>query len=103
MSIKLYTTTSDPASIQGIQTEDENILFTAGTEEAIAVSLKELFNEVINSVSSSIEAESTLTVEVSGSISYKAKGGASVGIFNIGGESGEANTMKVSLTTTIKP
>ena len=104
MSLKLYTTTFDPNSVESIQTEDEEILMTAGEDrEAIAISLQELFDAAINSATSNIKVESSLTVEVTGSITIKGRGGVALGLLNIGGEAGTTETMKVSLTTQIKP
>ena len=50
-----------------------------------------------------IDVESKLTVEINGSVSLKAQGGLKYLFFNIGAETGNTNTMKVTLSTTLHP
>jgi hypothetical protein len=44
-----------------------------------------------------------LTVEINGSVSLKAKGELKYLFFNIGAETANTNTMKVTLSTTLQP
>lgn len=55
------------------------------------------------SVAESLETESTLAIEVAGSLSLKAQGGIKYLFFNVGGEASSTGTMKVTLTTKVKP
>ena len=104
MSIRTYVTTVDPNTVSSLQTDDGEILTTLGPqEEAVAVQLQELFSSVIETVTASLEVESQLTVEVTGSVSLKAQGGIKHLLFNIGAEAGATGAMKVILSTILKP
>lgn len=104
MTIKVYATAVDPASVNSLQTEEEEILTTLGPqEETVAVQLQELFESVTESLSTQLEVESQLTIEINGSVSFKAQGGLKYLFFNIGAETGNTNTMKVTLSTTLHP
>jgi hypothetical protein len=104
MQIKTYVTTTDSEDINSFFPEDEGILDTLGPEEnAVAVQLQELFSSVTEAISDSLEAESKLTVEITGSISLKAQGGIKYLLFNAGGEAGKTIGMKVVLSTTLQP
>ena len=104
MSIKVYATAVDPNSVSSLQTEEEEILTTLGpAEETVAVQLQELFESVTEALSSKVEVESQLTVEINGSVSLKAQGGLKYLFFNIGAETGNTNTMKVTLSTSLFP
>jgi hypothetical protein len=104
MPIKVYATAVDPASVSSLQTEDEEILTTLGPqEETVAVQLQELFESVMEALSSKVDVESQLTVEINGSVSLKAKGELKYLFFNIGAETANTNTMKVTLSTTLQP
>ncbi len=104
MSIELYVTSVDPNSEQAVEIDERQILPTLGAgEEAIAVQVQELFESVIEKVADSIEVESQLTIEVTGSLTLKTQGGIKYLFFNVGGEAGKTGTMKVSLSTTLQP
>jgi hypothetical protein len=106
MPIRTYVTTVDPSEISSLDTEEGqiDILSTLGTEEdAVAVQLKELFSSVTEAIADSLEAESKLTIEITGSISLKAKGDVKYLLFNAGGEAEKTTGMKVVLSTTLQP
>lgn len=104
MTIEMYVTSVSPESDKAVEVEDRKILPTLGAgEEAIAVQVQELFESVIEKVADSIEVESQLTIEVTGSLTLKTQGGVKYLFFNVGGEAGKTGTMKVSLSTTLKP
>jgi hypothetical protein len=104
MAIEIYVTDSDPENIRSLNEEGEQILKTFGDQsDSIAVQLKELFSSVTESVSASIEIESQLQIEVTGSITLKASAEGKYLFFNIGGEASTTGTMKVSLSTKLKP
>jgi hypothetical protein len=104
MTIKVYATAVDPASVSSLQTEDEEILTTLGPdEETVAIQLQELFESVTEALSTKIDVESQLTVEINGSVSLKAQGGLKYLFFNIGAEASNTNTMKVTVSTTLHP
>jgi hypothetical protein len=65
--------------------------------------LQELFNSVTEAITASLEVESQLTVEITGSVSLKAEGGIKYLFFNVGAEAGATGAMKVVLSTTLKP
>jgi hypothetical protein len=64
---------------------------------------KPTFESVMEALSSKVDVESQLTVEINGSVSLKAKGGLKYLFFNIGAETANTNTMKVTLSTTLQP
>lgn len=103
MPLKIYAITVDPNSVSSIQTEDGEILTTAGEEETTAITLQELFDSVVEAITPSISDESKLTVEVTGSVSIKGQGNVRFGFFNIGADTGSTTSMKVVLSTTLKP
>lgn len=104
MSIKMYATTVDPSAVSSLNIEGKEILPTLGPgEDAIAVQLEELFTAVTEDISGSLQVESQLTLEITGSLSLKAQGGIKYLFFNVGAEVGTTGTMKVSLSTTLKP
>lgn len=104
MSIKTYVTTGDSKEVSNFKSDDGEILDVLGTrEENIAVQLEELFSSVTEAISSSIDTESKLTIEITGSISMKAKGDVKYLFFNAGAETGTTGGMKVVLSTTLKP
>ncbi|MEL7006755.1 MAG: hypothetical protein AAFN93_29115 [Bacteroidota bacterium] len=103
MPIKTYLTTSSAES-EEIKIDDEEFLDILGPEEeAMAVKLEELFESITNTMASSVEAESKLTIEVTGSMTLKAKGGVQYLFFNAGAEASTVGTMKVTLSTTLQP
>ena len=104
MPIKAYVTSSDPKSAAPIKLEDREILPTLGDKEAgVAFQLKELFAAINESVTASLEVESQLSIEITGSISLKAQGGTKLLFLNLGTEAAAAGSMKIQLTTTLKP
>jgi hypothetical protein len=104
MSIKVYVTTTDPSTVSSLKTEEEEILTTLGPkEETFAIQLQELFESVTDAIKTSLDIESQLTVEITGSMSLKAQGGLKYLFFNLGAETGSANTMKVTLSTVVHP
>jgi len=104
MPIKTYVTAVDPTSVGSLQVEDKEILEVLGTQEtAVAVQLQELLGSVTEAITASLEVESQLTLEVTGSISLKAEGGVKYLFFNLGAEAGATGTMKVVLSTTLRP
>lgn len=106
MPVKTYVTTVDPSEISSLDTEDGTIeiLSTLGTEEdAVAVQLQELFSSVTEAIANSLEAESKLTIEITGSVSLKAQGGVKYFLVNAGAEAGKTMGMKVVLSTTLQP
>ena len=104
MPLQVYVTSVDPEEVGDLSEESEEILSTLGDEEdAIAVQLKDLFASVTQTITESLEAESQLTIEITGSVSLKAQGGAQYLFFNVGAEAQETGTMKVVLSTTLKP
>lgn len=103
MTIITYVTTVESEEIETLSTEEGEILDTLGTEENIAVQLKELFSSIIESIAESIEVESQLTIEITGSVNMKAKGDAKYLFFNAGAEAAKTSGMKVVFSTTLKP
>ncbi len=104
VTIKVYATAVDPTSVSSLQTEDEEILTTLGSqEETVAIQLQELFESVTESISAKLEVESQLTIEINGSVSLKAQGGFKYLFFNVGAETGSTNSMKVTLSTKLHP
>jgi hypothetical protein len=86
------------------QIDEIETLETLGPQEkAVGVQLQELFSSVANSITSSIEVESQLTLEITGSISLKAEGGVKYLFFNVGASAEASGTMKVTLFTTLRP
>ena len=84
--------------------EDRTILPTLGPQEkTVAVQLQELFTSVTDSITASLEVESQLMLEITGSITLKAEGGVKYLFFNVGASAEAAGTMKVTLSTTLRP
>jgi hypothetical protein len=105
MTIQAYVVSADPNEISSIHLEDRELLDTLGAQdEAVAVQLQELFTSVSGAIATSLEVESQLTIEVTGSISLRAEAGVVKYLFfNLGGEASATGTMKVILSTTLKP
>ena len=104
MPIKTYITTVDPKNVSSLKAEKEEILTTLGTqEENVAIQLQELFSSVTEAITASLESESQLTIEITGSVSLKAQGGIKYLFFNAGAEAKSTNSMKVVLSTILKP
>lgn len=104
MAIKTYVTSLNQKEKSSIKVDDMEILTTLGPdEETISIQLKELFESVAEAVIPNIQSESQLTVEISGEVNLKAQGGIKYLFFNVGGETGSKNTMKVTLATTLTP
>lgn len=104
MPITAYVTSVDPGSVSSLQLEDKEILETLGHQEtAVAVQLQELFGSVTQAITASLEVESQLTLEITGEVSLKAEGGVKYLFFNLGAQASAAGTMKVVLSTTLRP
>lgn len=104
MPIKAYATTVAPEAASSLKIEDKEILKTLGDQDkAVAVQLQELFASITESITASLEVESQLVIEITGSVSLKAQGSTKYLFFNVGAEAGATGAMKVSLTTTLKP
>jgi hypothetical protein len=104
MPIKTYVTACDLKNVSSLKTEETEILTTLGAdEEALAVQLQELFGSVVETITPTLQSESQLTIEITGSVSLKVQGGVKYLFFNVGGEAGKTGTMKVVLSTTLKP
>lgn len=108
--ITVYVTATK-TNIQNFEDLPEQIsekLELAGGEEEndipdIPMKLQELLTSVSQTIATSITTESQLTIEITGSFSLKGKTGIKYVLFNAEGEAGKTQTMKLSLTTTIKP
>ena len=86
------------------ESQVETILPTLGEKEAgVALQLQELFAAINESVTASLEVESQLSIEITGSISLKAQGGTKLLFLNLGTEAAAAGSMKILLSTTLKP
>lgn len=104
MAIEVYALSAGSGESSTLQLDDKKMISVLGdAEESLAVKLKDLFNSVIESISGDIKEESQINIEVSGSIDLKVKAGVKYLFFNVGGEASNTGTMKVSLSTTIKP
>lgn len=104
MSIDVYVMSKDVDSVSKLKIDGKEILSTLGKkEDAFALKLQEVFQSVKKSILPTIENESDLTIEVTGSVSMKASGGIQYLFFNIGGEAGKTGTTKVTLKTTLQP
>ncbi len=67
------------------------------------VELKEILDSINKEIKASIEAESDVTIVISGSVTVSGSGGLNIGIFNLGGEGNKQKTVTISLSTKIKP
>jgi hypothetical protein len=103
MSIKTYITTANNSENIEFPDDVEYLDMLGPEEDAIAVTLEELFQSITTTMASSIDVESKLTIEVTGSMSLKAKGGVQYLFFNAGAEASTAGSMKVTLSTTLRP
>lgn len=99
----IYVITTENQKIRRLRISQEEVLQQGKDEEAIAVQLKELFTSVTESIKTSLDVESQLMIEVSGSLDLKVEGGTKYLFLNLGGHAAANGTMKVVLTTTIKP
>lgn len=104
MAIEVYVTSANPNEVGSLQLENKTILPTLGPKEnTVAVQLQELFTSVTDSITASLEVESQLMLEITGSITLKAEGGVKYLFFNVGASAEAAGTMKVTLSTTLRP
>ena len=104
MPIKVLATTFDPNIANSVNVGEKEILTTLGDqEESVAVQLRELFASITKSITASLEVESQLNIQISGSLSLKAQGGTKYLFFNVGAEAGATAAMKILLSTTLKP
>jgi hypothetical protein len=106
MSIQVFLTSDDSNSnnVNVKTAEGESILATLGPEEEpFAIKFNEFFEAINNEIVSNVQNESQLTIELTGSMSLKAKGGVQYLFFNAGAELGSVGTMKITLKSNIKP
>jgi hypothetical protein len=104
MPINTYIISTDDPQPQNLQVEDYELSDVLGKrEETIAVKFEELYSSIIESISKNLTHESELTIEVSGSFTLKAEGGAKWLFFNAGGSTSKTDNMKVTLKTQINP
>ncbi|MGD2088747.1 MAG: hypothetical protein PVH61_21390 [Candidatus Aminicenantes bacterium] len=104
MPINTYIISTDDPQPQNLQVEDYELRDVLGKrEETLAVKFEELYSSIIESISKSLSHESELTIEVSGSFTLKAEGGAKWLFFNAGGSTSKTDNMKVTLKTQINP
>ncbi len=103
MTIKALVLSGDPNKSGSVNLGDETILSTLGQEQSVAVQMNELFTAVTESITASLEVESQLTLEITGSISLKAEGSTKYLFFNVGASGEASGSMKVTLSTTLKP
>ena len=103
MPIQVYVTSVDPDAVSSLEIDETEILPTLGQEKPIAIQLEELFTSVTKAITASLEVESQLTLEITGSISLKAEGGVKYLFFSVGAEAAATGAMKVVLSTTVKP
>lgn len=104
MPIQVYVTATDPNTAGSLEIDDREILPTLGPQEkSVAIQLQELFASVTDSISGSLEVESQLSLEITGSITLRAEGGVKYLFFNVGASAEAAGTMKVTLSTTLSP
>lgn len=103
MTIQVYVTSVDPDTASSLNLDETEILPTLGQDKPIAVQLEELFTSVTHAITASLEVESQLTLEITGSLSLKAEAGVRYLFFNVGAETDVTGKMKVILSTTVKP
>jgi len=77
--------------------------FLGGEEESPAVRMQDLLISLNDTLEKSVKHKSNVTIEISGSVEFKGKGGVQWLFFNIGGETARSTTMKVVIETTIEP
>lgn len=103
MTIKIYVTSDDLVRIRRLRIDDQKIISPLVEDDAVAVQMQELFSSVTEAVATSLEVESELTIEISGSLGFRVEGDAKYLFFNVGGQAEASGAMKVVLSTTIKP
>ena len=109
MPVKLLVTSVEEEEIVLLQQKE----FLGEVEEVKlrdeAIELRELLNSVIQTIGDSIQAESKLTIEISGSVRIGGSLEAGVpqffafNLFRAKGEGEKADAMKLRLETTVKP
>ncbi len=103
MTVKIFVTSMDSHSIKRLRVNEKQIIPTELEEDAVAIQMQELFTSITDTITTSLEVESQLTIEISGSIGLKVEGGSKYLFFNISGKAEATGGMKVILTTTIRP
>ena len=114
MSVKLLVTSTDEEERILLQQKDFLGKEFLGDVEEVklrdeAIELQELLNSVIQTIGDSIQVESKLTIEISGSV--KICGSVEAGVpqffafnlFKAKGEGEKADALKLTLETKIKP
>lgn len=76
---------------------------TLGNDKNIAVKISDVFDSISSLISESISNEAELVIELTGSTSFRAEGGAKYMIINLGGSATKESLMKVILKTKINP
>jgi hypothetical protein len=95
------TTESDGGRKSGGGFEPVPTLGSADGTSGVAI--EEILEELTAAVEAKIKSDSVLTIELAGTTAIKAEGGVKWLVFNVGGETSSAQTLKVSLQTTIRP
>lgn len=105
MTIEAYITTSKaPLLTTDNNTGKPIVLDTLGPkEDAIALKFDELFSAISEPIQKKISTESTLTIEVTGTMTLKASGGVKYLLFNAEAGAENQQTLKVTLSTKLLP
>lgn len=103
MSMDVYVIQAEPASIKHLRVGAKEIVPRTAEKGPIAVQLQEVLNSVTESVAASLEVESKLEIEISGSLGFEVEAGTKYLFFNVGGKTSATGQMKVTLSTTLKP
>ena len=99
----MYVTSADLLSVRRLKIGEKHILPAAPEEDAVAIQMQELFTSITEAITASLEVESQLTIEISGSLGLKVEGGTKYLFFNVAGQAEATGAMKVVLSTKIKP
>lgn len=101
IEVRVISTDSRATESQIYDGETERML--GDKEQAIAVQLNDLLSAVQSTIASTVEAESDLEIEVSGTVTLKAEAGVQYLFFNVGGSRQSDATLKVTLKTKVGP
>lgn len=105
MTVEVYVTTAESLVPSEDEKSDRSItLDTLGSkEDEIALKLDELFSAISEPIQKKIKAESTLTIEVTGSMTLKASGGVKYLLFNAEAGAENQQALKVIFSTKLLP
>lgn len=103
MTVKIYITSIETQQIRRLKLSEKDIIPAVEGEDAVAIQMNEIISSITESISSSLEVESALTIEIAGSVGLKIEGGTKYLFFNVSGGVEAHGSMKVTLATTIKP